>query len=914
MKRFFSSQWAILAVAIVLGISFFNIVSLSSPVQAGSPALQKVVDDITRSCKNMNKDSDTWKSCEKKQNNLKAIADCSGQFFKKGDNSKWGYDAGKLNDCQTKINDAANVTTRTQGILDLIKNDCTDVSGPSWSLCERLQNTLVVIGCSSTMFERVGGGVTTGKKFSYKQDEVDRCQEIIKSLSTTPATNPGEGVAPEGTGSSTPGSGDAEDDIPCLGGALGFVLCPLINIAADGIRAVASFIDSMMQFRMLIGDESSGVIRSAWGNFVGVANIMLVIAFMIIIFSQSSSIGLSNYGIKKMLPKLVIAAIAINLSFYICAFAIDISNIIGNGILGLMSGQSTLDPSIREGIAKEANLEGPGSFQTIIAGALGLVIGVVLVLLFITPLLLGVIITFVILVGRQVILLLLVIVSPIAFAAWLLPNTEQFFKKWKDLFQSMLLAYPIVMLVFGAALLSANVISTTAKVSDTDSDVSNAIAGDALASIISLLVLAIPLIALPFILKSSSSMLGKLGNLAARYGGQQIAGKAGGATKGAITRAPGIRDISEIRAQRKQAKEYGRKRASADRAVTRAQRRGALLKSLPISKEAAYANQSIDNQALAAAAAIEKEDRGNERARLDATIAPQDMKSLGDALRAALDSGDQAKIGATMDRFTAEGKSGVAAMGDILGDHAAGGGFDGDANKSVRESVAKARNDNWSTIKGADPKLAGLDLSEAATGAARVRPMANVTQEQLTTMSGDRLEELASDNTNHELFASAIANPEIAKKLGDRMDDIHSGLGRTTPLTGETTQQRAQRRKDEKVAGSTAAATRQAAITQGRTVKDAEVQRWRDANATTVKNVPSDRRLKKNISMLGNYNDIPLYRFRYNWSDIEYVGTMAQDILTSHPNAVTMGSDGFYRVDYSQLGFEMTTYQEWKNT
>lgn len=44
---------------------------------------------------------------------------------------------------------------------------------------------------------------------------------------------------------------------------------------------------------------------------------------------------------------------------------------------------------------------------------------------------------------------------------------------------------------------------------------------------------------------------------------------------------------------------------------------------------------------------------------------------------------------------------------------------------------------------------------------------------------------------------------------------------------------------------------------------------------------------------------------------MEYVGVMAQDLLDSeYSSAVIKNSDGYYSVDYSQLGFNMTTYDD----
>jgi hypothetical protein len=69
---------------------------------------------------------------------------------------------------------------------------------------------------------------------------------------------------------------------------------------------------------------------------------------------------------------------------------------------------------------------------------------------------------------------------------------------------------------------------------------------------------------------------------------------------------------------------------------------------------------------------------------------------------------------------------------------------------------------------------------------------------------------------------------------------------------------------------------------------------------------PSDIRLKTDICQVGTTkHDLPLYTFRYIGSDDEYEGVMAQDVLKVMPTAVSVGKDGYYRVNYKMLGIEM---------
>lgn len=68
----------------------------------------------------------------------------------------------------------------------------------------------------------------------------------------------------------------------------------------------------------------------------------------------------------------------------------------------------------------------------------------------------------------------------------------------------------------------------------------------------------------------------------------------------------------------------------------------------------------------------------------------------------------------------------------------------------------------------------------------------------------------------------------------------------------------------------------------------------------------SDMRLKEEILRIGTTaHDLPLYSFRYRGKEGTYEGVMAQDVLQVRPDAVSVGPDGYYRVDYAKLGIEL---------
>ena len=84
------------------------------------------------------------------------------------------------------------------------------------------------------------------------------------------------------------------------------------------------------------------------------------------------------------------------------------------------------------------------------------------------------------------------------------------------------------------------------------------------------------------------------------------------------------------------------------------------------------------------------------------------------------------------------------------------------------------------------------------------------------------------------------------------------------------------------------------------------------AIGNVVKFITSDARLKRDICLLTtSANGLGVYRYRYLWSDITYVGVLAQEVQAIAPHAVTRGADGWFRVNYDCLGMKLMRWDEW---
>jgi hypothetical protein len=71
-------------------------------------------------------------------------------------------------------------------------------------------------------------------------------------------------------------------------------------------------------------------------------------------------------------------------------------------------------------------------------------------------------------------------------------------------------------------------------------------------------------------------------------------------------------------------------------------------------------------------------------------------------------------------------------------------------------------------------------------------------------------------------------------------------------------------------------------------------------------NLFSDIRLKENITNTGiSKSGIPTYEFNYIGCSNRYSGAMAQDLLSINPDAVSLDSSGYYKVNYDNIDVDM---------
>jgi len=650
----------------------------------------------------------------------------------------------------------------------------------------------------------------------------------------------------------------AEPESVCgEGGALGWILCPLLTLLDETTQELENqiqgflFVDTDRFDRTTDGGKQ---MYAAWSTFRGLATVIIVIIALMMIFSQAMGEGIfDNYSLKKILPRLILAGIGIQLSWFMLVELVNIFNVIGNGIGGIVLTNFGLTPDtnlrdILGEITKEASI---GDFATgtlfvglaivgpfFLGGLFAIAIGVAA----------AVFVGLITLIVRDMIILVGVITAPIAIAMSVLPGTQKTSKWWWESLEKALMMYPIIMLLLAVGKVIGDLLFKSAIPTGTDGiKMTYLIAG--------IIAWYIPYFFLPKALAAGGSALGK------------ITGFAGDKSKGLFGKASSWND-----------KRVGAKKA--------------------------WNTKIKDNQLAMQAGSGSKIAAARMRMRSGQPVTGRSFrKSKQDAInKGFLSLQDQAHEANTKDAErilqTDTGAAGVA-----------------------------YRN------AGAD-STALVSLIQKSTDAAERQAMIS----RLIALKDDKAMRTlmaTPGNATPELIR-AINKNEIGPAFGDKAPDIAKATsldGRTFTVppmvnkreVGPKTHSWSDETWKQVLVGSDAVTqahyldvlkTDPVAASHIDDKKLVAIEAAMGMAPGTLKPqlakaATSDRRLKRSVNFIGYRHGVKLYSFQYLWSDVTYVGVMAQDLVDTHPEALSKDQFGYYMVNYSILGIEMKTLEEW---
>jgi hypothetical protein len=334
----------------------------------------------------------------------------------------------------------------------------------------------------------------------------------------------------------------------CAIETVGWVICPTMRSIARLADYGFTYINqNFLKIDYNIASNTSGTYK-AWELMRNIANALFVVAFMTLVYSQLTGRG-GNYSMKRLVPKLLISAVLVNVSYYVCVFFVDIVNILGDSILilfkglaqGIGKGSSVMPiggqtaPSLQDGTLTQittAILSKTGYAWVFLAPVAAVTISIATICAA----------GLVLLIGRKTIIAVLILGSPLLFVAYLLPNLERFFQQGLRIFFQLLLLYPIVAILLGTGQIVSLTITTVGsndanyRASNDSYFAKNGGSGSAITDLTASAAAVFPLLAVWFAFKSMSSLMSTAGarlsaSVAGRRGGKddekaQVTGKA----------------------------------------------------------------------------------------------------------------------------------------------------------------------------------------------------------------------------------------------------------------------------------------------------------------------------------------------------------------------------------------------------
>ena len=166
--------------------------------------------------------------------------------------------------------------------------------------------------------------------------------------------------------------------------------------------------------------DSIPEVGRSWALVRDVADGLFVLALLTagIIVMSSGAIE-SRYSAKALIPRILLAAIAANASLALCGGLIKLNNAIVSGVVGPNPGSSTFGQLA-------SMVQGQQTSDQVVGSLVGLAAAVLAILL------VGLYI------GRDIVLLVATVLSPLALATYALPQTDEIARTWWRVFSALL--------------------------------------------------------------------------------------------------------------------------------------------------------------------------------------------------------------------------------------------------------------------------------------------------------------------------------------------------------------------------------------------------------------------------------------------------------------------------------------------
>jgi len=248
-----------------------------------------------------------------------------------------------------------------------------------------------------------------------------------------------------GDGKSKPGFRDAINtggESSILGGIVQNIFTLIIWILFGIAELLQSITLAALELFMQVAEYNNftqeNTVQLGWTMVRDVANMFFIVALLVIAFANI--LGVENYEMKTTLPRLFLMAILVNFSKLICGIIIDAAHVFTITFLNAVSASAGGNLVGAFGLGELWNTSASEFENLRTKSFLSGVYAVLITLL--TAFTIGA--YFVMILGRMVVLWILIILSPLAFIANVLPKTQSIAQDWWGRFIRHVMVAPVI--------------------------------------------------------------------------------------------------------------------------------------------------------------------------------------------------------------------------------------------------------------------------------------------------------------------------------------------------------------------------------------------------------------------------------------------------------------------------------------
>lgn len=352
----------------------------------------------------------------------------------------------------------------------------------------------------------------TGSNYDRTYNDTTGCWEapVVKNIQISGTPESGnDGGAPNTGGSS--GAAKGSDSCESTGGVMSWIMCPVVFM----VDKAFSFLSTQIEELLEVKDYRDPGLHQSWVMLRNLSYLLLVPIMLVMVIGTALGFEIvSAYTVKKALPRMVVAVIFIALSWEITGFLIQLISTIGVGIRGLLL--SPFDINSFRDVFTPTHLESTGQHALTI-GAVGLVIfsstALGIVLSFLGSAALVMLTVFLFLIARQMFILALMLVAPLAIIAWIFPGNDKLWKSWWGLFSKLLYIYPIIMGMTAIGLIFAKLVGGSSMDNIGDSGVAVGLTNKFLFPLMKVAAFVIPYALIPLAFKFVGGVVGNLAGM-----------------------------------------------------------------------------------------------------------------------------------------------------------------------------------------------------------------------------------------------------------------------------------------------------------------------------------------------------------------------------------------------------------------